>query len=130
MVAMLAFAACWGCAPTSDTTSSETLNPELTPVARPRDPLPRHYGASGAIDLAHDLRASARSLLDVAVRGPVVELDISAGTVSTLCGAELAENIQAGVALLADPTRNEPTCASLSDSELSCEQLDNSRSGN
>ncbi len=63
-----------------------------------------------ARDLADEMRRSGIPTLSSFVAGPIVVLDLDAGTISTVCGAAAHVQAQTWGRMLSDQARHPPTC--------------------
>lgn len=79
-----------------------------------------------ARDLAVDLRSNGASSLTSFVAGPVVVLDLDAGTLSTVCDAAAIAAANTWGQSFADPSRPHPSCrpgASFTCTQFSSQQM-------
>lgn len=123
-------AACWTAGPGP---APPPLRPEPTgtaphPIwrrgrqaATPPASDPMRTPAQIAQQLAKDLRASGAQLLTSYIAGPVVVLDLDAGSLTVECDAAAVAGAQAWGQMLADGSRPTPTCRGVA--TFSCTQF-------
>jgi hypothetical protein len=123
----LGWAACWTSTTKSDETSRITSPPPAAPARRKPPgieldhepepdaaltraaPSPRPQAVLDVL-LATKLHAVGSTVLASLVTGPVVVLDLKAGSFTTLCGPAAAQAAGAWANKLQDPRRGAPTC--------------------